>query len=179
MTRPPCGGSPAARGSTRPWSTTTSIGASLLGVFSFVVMYVVTSVATLRERTSGTMERLLSTPPGKGDLLVGYAVAFGGLAVVQALVATAFARFQAVQFMPAFVLPQFLLCGLIVPREQMPQVLEHAAALLPLTYAVEAMTEVTRHEALSGALRTDLVALIAFAAGALVLGALTLRRRTP
>ncbi len=67
------------------------IGAPLLGVFPFVVMFLVTSVTTLRERTSGTLERLLSTPLGKGDLLGGYALAFGILAIVQALVATGFA----------------------------------------------------------------------------------------
>ncbi|WP_377640330.1 ABC transporter permease [Oryzobacter terrae] len=67
------------------------IGPSLLGVFPFVVMFIVTSIATLRERTSGTLERLLTTPLGKGDLMIGYALAFGAMAVVQALVATAFA----------------------------------------------------------------------------------------
>jgi len=67
------------------------IGAPLLGVFPFVVMFLVTSVTTLRERSSGTLERLLSTPLGKGDVLAGYALAFGALAVVQALVATGFA----------------------------------------------------------------------------------------
>jgi ABC-2 type transport system permease protein len=67
------------------------IGAPLLGVFPFVVMFLVTSVTTLRERSSGTLERLLSTPLGKGDFLAGYALAFGALAVVQALVATGFA----------------------------------------------------------------------------------------
>ena len=59
------------------------VGPALLTVFPFVVMFVVTSVATLRERTSGTLERLLTTPMGKGDLVLGYASAFGLLAVVQ------------------------------------------------------------------------------------------------
>ena len=54
-------------------------------------MFIVTSVATLRERTSGTLERLLTTPLGKGDLMLGYALAFGAMAVLQALVATGFA----------------------------------------------------------------------------------------
>src|SRR4029079_16210174 len=45
------------------------IGAPLLGVFPFVIMFLVTSVTTLRERSSGTLERLLSTPLGKGDFL--------------------------------------------------------------------------------------------------------------
>jgi ABC-2 type transport system permease protein len=67
------------------------IGPALLGVFPFVVMFIVTSIATLRERTTGTLERLLTTPLGKADLMLGYALAFGAMAVVQALVATGFA----------------------------------------------------------------------------------------
>ncbi len=192
------------------------IGASLLGVFPFVVMFIVTSVATLRERTSGTLERLLTTPLGKADFLVGYALAFGVVAVVQALLASAFSvwvtgldvagsvgtlvvvaaasaivgtslgllasafartEFQAVQFMPAFVLPQFLLCGLIVPRESMPQLLQWLSDVLPLSYAVDAMQEVSQDTAL-GTVGLDLLVLLAFAVGALLLGSLTLRRRT-
>ena len=192
------------------------IGASLLGVFPFVVMFIVTSVATLRERTSGTLERLLTTPLGKADFLVGYALAFAVVAVVQALLASAFSvwvsgldvagsvgtlvvvaavsaivgtslgllasafartEFQAVQFMPAFVLPQFLLCGLIVPRESMPAPLQWLSDVLPLSYAVDAMQEVTAGAAL-GTVGLNLLVLLAFAAGALLLGSLTLRRRT-
>ena len=158
------------------------IGPALLGVFPFVVMFIVTSVSTLRERTNGTLERLLTTPLGKGDLMLGYAVAFGAMAVVQAVVATGFAvwvcgldiagplwllvviavfdavlgtalgllasgfartEFQAVQFMPAFILPQFLLCGLLVPRELLPPALEAISNVLPLSYAVDAMKDVT------------------------------------
>lgn len=55
----------------------------LIAIFPFVLMFVVTSVAMLRERTTGTLERLLSTPIAKLDLLVGYALAFGLVAVVQ------------------------------------------------------------------------------------------------
>ncbi|GAA2104783.1 ABC transporter permease [Streptomyces albiaxialis] len=64
------------------------IGASLLGIFPLVTMFLVTSIATLRERTSGTLERMLSMPLGKADLIGGYALAFGLLAAVQAGVAT-------------------------------------------------------------------------------------------
>src|SRR4028118_2206608 len=161
-------------------------GAPLLGVFPFVVMFLVTSVATLRERTSGTLERLLTLPIGKLDFLLGYAFAFGALAVVQALLASAFAvlaldldvagpiwlvvlvavldallgmalglfvsafassEFQAVQFMPAVVLPQFLLCGLLVPRDAMGDVLQAASDVLPLSYAVDAMRLVSVRDA--------------------------------
>ena len=73
----------------------TRIGAPLLGIFPFVVMFLVTSVATLRERTSGTLERLLTMPIGKLDLLLGYGLAFGLVAVVQASAATTLSVYAA------------------------------------------------------------------------------------
>ncbi|MCW2615286.1 MAG: putative transporter permease protein [Frankiales bacterium] len=148
------------------------IGGPLLALFPFTTMFLVTSVSMLRERTSGTLERLLSMPIGKADLLTGNALAFGLVAVVQtslaaavalgplgldvqapagllvllavldALLATAlglllsaFARteFQAVQFLPAVVLPQLLLCGLFVPRDRMARPLELLSDVFPLT----------------------------------------------
>jgi ABC-2 type transport system permease protein len=60
----------------------------MLGIFPFVIMFLVTSIAMLRERTSGTLERLLTTPLGKLDLLFGYGLAFSLAAVVQGAVAT-------------------------------------------------------------------------------------------
>ena len=194
------------------------LGAPLLGVFPFVVMFIVTSVATLRERTSGTLERLLTTPMGKGDFMLGYAIAFGVMAVLQALVATAFAvwvcgldvagplwqlvvvavldallgsalgllasgfartEFQAVQFMPAFVLPQFLLCGLLVSRDQLPDLLRPVSDVLPLSYAVDAMKVVTTSAAPGGDVVGDAVVILGWVVASLVLGSLTLRRRTP
>jgi ABC-2 type transport system permease protein len=195
-----------------------SLGAPLLGIFPFVVMFLVTSVATLRERTSGTLERLLTMPIGKLDLLVGYALAFGLVAVVQATVAatlsvtllgldiagpfwflllvavldallgmalglfvSAFAatEFQAVQFMPAFVLPQFLLCGLLVPRDGMDDVLHAVSSVLPLSYAVDAMRDLATNEEVGSSAWGDL-SVVGFAIVlALALGAATLRRRTP
>jgi ABC-2 type transport system permease protein len=194
------------------------IGAPLLGIFPFVVMFLVTSVATLRERTSGTLERLLTMPIGKLDLLVGYALAFGLVAVVQASLVTALAvtalgldiagpvwfllvvavfdavlgmalglfvsafaatEFQAVQFMPAFVLPQFLLCGLLVAREDMNDVLYAVSSVLPLSYAVDAMNEITTSEEVAAGLWGDLFLVGLAIVLALGVGAATLRRRTP
>jgi len=60
----------------------------VLGLFPFTVMFLVTSIAMLRERRSGTLERLLTTPMGKLDLLLGYGIAFGLVAVLQAVVVT-------------------------------------------------------------------------------------------
>ncbi len=193
------------------------VGPALLGVFPFVVMFIVTSIATLRERTSGTLERLLAGPLGKADLMFGYAIAFGLVAIIQALVATAFAiyvcdldvagpvwvlvviavldavlgtalgllasafahtEFQAVQFMPAFILPQFLLCGLLVARDRLPDVLSTISDFLPLSYAVDAMSAVASQVEPLGDVGADLGIIAAWVVAALVLGALTLRRRT-
>jgi ABC-2 type transport system permease protein len=194
------------------------LGAPLLGIFPFIVMFLITSIATLRERQSGTLERLLAMPLGKGDLIGGYALAFGLLAAVQALVASVFAvyalgldvagsawllvvvavvdavlgtalglfvsafartEFQAVQFLPAFILPQFLLCGLLTPRETLPEVLNAISDVLPLSYAVDAMKAVTFDANATGDVLRDVVVVAAFVVAALALGSGTLRRRTP
>jgi ABC-2 type transport system permease protein len=194
------------------------IGAPLLGVFPATVMFLVTSVVTLRERQSGTLERLMASPMAKADLLVGYALAIGAMAVVQAVIATAFAvwvcglevagplpllvavavvdgllgtalglgvsafartEFQAVQFMPAILFPQFLLCGLLVPRDRMPDVLQAVSDVLPLSYAVDAMTAVTTSADPGGDVARDVAGVLAVVVAVLTAGALTLRRQTP
>ncbi|MCZ7417441.1 ABC transporter permease [Streptomyces sp. WMMC897] len=194
-----------------------SVGASLLGIFPLTTMFLVTSIATLRERTSGTLERLLSMPLGKADLILGYALAFGTLAVLQASLATAVAvwlldlefagpagllllvalldallgtalglfvsafaatEFQAVQFMPAVIFPQLLLCGLFVPRDSMQPVLEAVSNVLPMSYAVHGMREVLAHPDVTGDYVRDVLVVGGTALLVLVLGAATLRRRT-
>jgi ABC-2 type transport system permease protein len=200
-----------------PGGTFDRLGPGLLALFPFIIMFLVTSVTTLRERSGGTLERLLAMPMGKLDFLGGYAVAFGLVAAVQSglavalsvlvldlevvgpvwlltvvavadavlgsalgLFVSAFAatEFQAVQFMPVVVIPQILLCGLFVPRQALPDVLEAISNVLPLSYAVDAMEELTRN-ADTGAVWSDLGVVVGFAVAALALGAATLRRRTP
>ena len=68
-------------------------GPVLLGLFPVIVMFLVTSVATLRERQSGTLERLMTLPVHRADLVAGYALAIGLAAVLQAVVASLFARY--------------------------------------------------------------------------------------
>jgi ABC-2 type transport system permease protein len=194
------------------------IGGPLVGIFPLISMFLVTSITMLRERVTGTLERLMTMPLTKLDLLAGYGVAFAALATVQGvivgavsflllgldvagselavialavlnavlgmalgLLASAFARteFQAVQFMPALILPQLLLCGLFVPREQMAPALETLSWALPMTYAYEALERVSTVGELGarGALYTVIVAGAALLS--LALAALTLRRRTP
>ncbi|MFF5029110.1 ABC transporter permease [Streptomyces collinus] len=194
-----------------------NIGASLLGVFPLITMFLVTSIATLRERTSGTVERLLAMPLGKADLIAGYALAFGALAIVQSALATglsvwllgldvtgspwllllvalldallgtalglfvsAFAasEFQAVQFMPAVIFPQLLLCGLFTPRSDMHPVLEAVSDVLPMSYAVDGMNEVLHHTDMTATFVRDILIVAGCALLVLGLGAATLRRRT-
>ena len=192
------------------------IGAPLCGLFPFIVMFLVTSITMLRERTTGTLERLMTLPLAKLDLLVGYAIAFGLLAAVQAalvcvvgfallglnaphgavlvallaianallgmalgLLVSAFARteFQAVQFMPALIFPQILLCGLLIPRDEMARGLEIVSWALPLSYAYGALDRVTRG-VYGPELAAYVLAVVGFTLLSLGLGALTLRRRT-
>jgi len=194
------------------------LGVPLLGMFPFIAMFLVTSITMLRERLSGTLERLLTTPIGRSDLLGGYGLSFAALAAVQAifvsalsfgllglkaghstvavmaiaianavlgmalgLFASAFARteFQAVQFMPALILPQILLCGLIVPRDQMAGWLQAISTVLPLTYAYDALAKLASTDTLGARFWVDLVVIVGVTVLSLGLGAATLRRRTP
>jgi ABC-2 type transport system permease protein len=193
------------------------IGGPLLAVFPAIIMFIVTSVATLRERSTGTLSRLFTMPMGKLDFLLGYALAFALIAVVQALVvvsialyfldlniqgaawqlgvvavldgvlgtalglfASAFAatEFQAVQMMPAVMIPQILLCGLLIPRDQLPSALHAISDILPLSYAVDAVIGVAQGNGFTSGVGTDALIVLAFILAALTLGAATLKRRT-
>ena len=193
------------------------VGPPMIGIFPFTTMFVVTSIAMLRERTTGTLERLMTLPLAKLDLLAGYALAFATLATVQAaitstvaflllgldvpgsvalvivlavcnallgmslgLFVSAFARteFQAVQFLPALVFPQLLLCGLLVPRDRMVDWLRWLSTVLPLTWAYDGLARAASGHT-GAALARDLAVVLGVAVVALALGATTLRRRTP
>jgi ABC-2 type transport system permease protein len=193
------------------------VGGPLVGMFPFITMFVVTSITMLRERTTGTLERLMTLPLAKLDLLVGYGLAFALVATVQALVTSAvafglldvhvagstalvmalavgnallgmslglfvsaFARteFQAVQFMPALVTPQMILCGLFVARDDMATLLYAISYTMPLTYAYEALSRVTVGGSLGARGIVDVAVTVAATVLALALGAATLRRRT-
>jgi ABC-2 type transport system permease protein len=192
------------------------VGTPLLGLFPFITMFLVTSITMLRERTSGTLERLMTMPLHKIDILAGYGIAFALVAVVQAtlvslvafgllgldtagpmwlvvvlavanavlgstlgLFVSAFAQteFQAVQFMPAVVLPQILLCGLFVPRDQMATWLRVISYCLPLTYAYDALARTAANQ-LDSRFALDVAVVAGCIVLAVVLGAATLRRQT-
>ena len=193
------------------------IGGPLVGLFPFITMFLVTSITMLRERTTGTLERLMTMPLAKLDILLGYGLAFGVVGMAQALITSgvafglldlevagstvvvillaignallgmslglfvsAFAQteFQAIQFMPALVFPQLLLCGLFVARDQMAGALEAVSYALPLTYAYDALDRVTSDGSLGGRGTVDVLVTCGVILLALALGAATLRRRT-
>ena len=193
-----------------------SLAPMILGIFPLVVMFIVTSIATLRERKVGTLDRLMTMPMSKLDFIFGYALAFGVLALLQAALASfvvlqllgvnvlgstlavlvsalasallgsslglflsAFAtsEFQAVQFMPAFIFPQLLVCGLFVARDQMAWPLQWFADIMPLTYSVDAMKQITDYSAWTSRLTVDLLVVAGFAVAALILGSITIRRQ--
>ncbi|RJF42421.1 ABC transporter permease [Actinomyces sp. 2119] len=193
------------------------VAVSMMAILPMTMMFLVTSIAMLRERTSGTLERLWTTPTYRADLLFGYATAFSATAVVQILVlcavgawgldveveaawgwvvlvglldafvgialgliVSAFARseFQAVQFVPVVIIPQLFLCGLLVPRDQLPRALEVVGGVLPMSWGIDVVDELRTVADPSGDLTRNLVYLLCFGLVALVLAALTVPRRT-
>jgi ABC transporter DrrB family efflux protein len=194
-----------------------TIGPAMLALFPFIVMFLVTSITTLRERRTGTLERLLSMPMGKGDFILGYTLAFGSLAIIQSVVAVGFAvwvcgltikgsiwlllavaladailgttlglfasafartEFQVVQFMPLIVFPQILLGGIFIPRDQLPQGLEIISDWLPLSHAIDALNAVATDSHDAAYIGGQLLIIGAFAVAAIIVGSLTLQRRT-
>jgi ABC-2 type transport system permease protein len=109
------------------------------------------------------------------------AVANALLGVALGLFFSAFAQteFQAVQFMPVVTMPQVLLCGLFVARDQMAGWLEALSNVMPLSYAVEALQQVGRYSDPTGTMWRDVLIVLAVVVVALALGGATLRRRTP
>jgi ABC-2 type transport system permease protein len=153
----------------------------LIAFFAFFFIFLLSAVSFLRERTSGTLERLMATPLRRDELVLGYLAGFSFFALIQAVVIIAFTVFvlkvqyrgnlatiflveavmvvgavslgllvsaaarnelQAVQFVPIVLLPQVFLSGLLIPVAQLPEYLRPFSAILPLTYANEALKAV-------------------------------------
>jgi ABC-2 type transport system permease protein len=193
-----------------------AIAPMLLGIFPLVLMFVITSIATLRERRTGTLARLMTMPVNNLDFILGYAFAFFLVAFVQAimtsfvmlsllnvavlggtlatiigaisaallgtslgLLSSAFAvtEFQAVQFMPAFIFPQLLVCGLFAARSGMAMPLQLFSDTMPLTYSVDLMKRITLNPNWTGNHTKDLGIVLGVTAVALILGSLSIRRQ--
>ncbi|MDQ6693602.1 MAG: ABC transporter permease [Chloroflexota bacterium] len=186
-----------------------------IAYIGFFLIFLLTSVSFLRERTQGTMERLAASPVTRLELVLGYMLGFGLFALVQAvllllftiyvlqvkysgnmlsifvvtvalvlgavnlgILLSAFAKneLQAIQFIPLVILPQVILSGLLWPVSQMPVALQAIARLMPLTYAIEALTNIMiRGQSLAGSM-LPLLVLFGFAAAMLLLAAASVRR---
>ncbi len=189
----------------------------LIAFFAFFFIFLLACVSFLRERTSGTLERLLASPLTRVELVVGYLGGFAVFALIQALVILAFTVFvlkvqyrgnlatiflveavlvvvavslglaisafarnelQAVQFIPLVILPQAFLSGFLVPVDQLSDWLRPISAVLPLTYATEALRSVmVKGYALSDPLIVrDVGILVAFALLMAVAAVASIRR---
>lgn len=193
-------------------------GAAFIGLVVFFLVFVVTIVSFLNERSQGTLERLMASPLRRGEIVLGYMLGFSVLALVQsvevlvfslavlkvhnsgnvalifgieALMAIAavnlgiflsmFARteFQAVQFIPLVIVPQFLLSGILFSVSSEPKPLQLLSDVLPLTYAVNGLRDVMVKGAdlTWGSLQLDVGVVFAFVVVLIVAGTATLRRR--
>jgi ABC-2 type transport system permease protein len=193
-------------------------GAAFIGLIVFFLVFVVTIVSFLNERSQGTLERLMASPLRRGEIVLGYMLGFTVLALVQSIEVLVFAlavlkvhnegnvalifgiealmaigavnlgiflsmfartEFQAVQFIPLVIVPQFLLSGILFPVSSEPKPLQVLSDVLPLTYAVNGLRDVMVKGAdLSwGSLQLDVGVVIGFVVILIVAGTATLRRR--
>jgi len=193
-------------------------GAAFIGLIVFFLVFVITIVSFLNERSQGTLERLMASPLRRGEIVLGYMLGFTVLALVQAAEVLAFAllvlrvhnqgnvalifgmealmaiaavnlgiflsmfarsEFQAVQFIPLVIVPQFLLSGILFPVSSEPRALQYVSNVLPLTYAVNGMRDIM----VKGAdltwtsLQVDLAVVAGFGVLLIAAGTATLRRR--
>jgi ABC-2 type transport system permease protein len=193
-------------------------GAAFIGLVVFFLVFVVTIVSFLNERSQGTLERLMASPLRRGEIVLGYMLGFAVLALIQAaevlifalavlkvhnagnvalifgieaLMAIAavnlgiflsmFARteFQAVQFIPLVIVPQFLLSGILFPVGSEPKPLQVLSGVLPLTYAVNGLRDVMVKGAdlTWGSLQLDVGVVLGFVVLLVLAAVATLRRR--
>jgi len=193
-------------------------GAAFIGLVVFFLVFVVTIVSFLNERSQGTLERLMASPLRRGEIVLGYMLGFAVLALIQAaevlifalavlkvhnagnvalifgieaLMAIAavnlgiflsmFARteFQAVQFIPLVIVPQFLLSGILFPVGSEPKPLQVLSDVLPLTYAVNGLRDVMVKGAdlTWGSLQLDVGVVLGFVVLLVLAAVATLRRR--
>jgi ABC-2 type transport system permease protein len=200
------------------YDTLDYFGAAFIGLIVFFLVFVITIVSFLNERSQGTLERLMASPLRRGEIVLGYMIGFTVLALIQAAEVLVFAlavlkiqnhgnvllifgmealmaiaavnlgiflsmfarsEFQAVQFIPLVIVPQFLLSGIIFPVSSEPGPLQWLSGVLPLTYAVNGMRDIMVKGAdlTSPGLLLDAGVVAGFAILLIAAGTATLRRR--
>jgi ABC-2 type transport system permease protein len=191
------------------------IAPALLATLALFFGFLLTGISFLRERSQGTMERLMVSPVSRLDIVVGYLFGFFAFALAQTVIillftiyvlgvsyygdlwqififqifiitvavnlgifTSTFARneFQMVQFIPLIIFPQVFLCGVLWPVAQMPNYLQWLSSILPLTYAVDGLTDIMLMGKNLIDVGFDLAVLAAFAVLVSILAAATVRR---
>ena len=177
---------------------------ALIATMAMLFVFILTAISFLRERSQGTLERLLSTAVTRSDLLVGYLAGFLLFAlfvvnvdyegkiwdivfillmvtvtsVSMGIFISTFAKneFQVVQFIPLIIAPQIFLSGVILPTSQLPGYFQGLSSVLPLTYANRALRDIMLRGASLSDVATEIGVLALFAVGMLVAAAVTVRR---
>jgi ABC-2 type transport system permease protein len=186
-----------------------------IAFFVFFFVFLLTCVFFLRERSQGTLERLMATPVNRLEIIIGYVLGLGVFALLQSAVvllftvfalqihykgslalvflievvlmlvaanlgilASAYAanEFQAVQFIPIVIVPQALLSGAFWAVEQMPSWLQPLSRVMPMTYANQALRDVMIKGQGIGDIWQEILILSGFAALAVILATLAVRR---
>ena len=201
----------------KDYDTLDYFGAAFVGLIVFFLVFVITIVSFLNERTQGTLERLMASPLRRGEIVLGYMLGFTVLALIQSVEVLVFAlavlrihnqgnvflifgmealmaigavnlgiflsmfarsEFQAVQFIPLAIVPQFLLSGVIFPVSTEPAPLQWLSDILPLTYAVDGMRDIMVKGAdlTWSSLQLDLAVVAGFVVLFIAAGTATLRR---
>ncbi len=163
-----------------------SIAPVFIGIFSFFFVFLLTSVAFLRERSQGTIERVMVSPLTRAELVMGYICGFTLFALVQSvgsvnlgIFLSTFAQneFQVVQFIPLVLGIQVFLSGIFWPVNQLPRLLQPISYILPLTYANDALRGVMLKNNSLQDIAGQLSALLVFALLMVLLSSLTVRRQ--
>jgi len=191
------------------------IAPALLATMALFFSFLLTGISFLRERSQGTMERLMASPVSRLDVVLGYLFGFFLFALTQTLIVvlftiyvfdinflgdlwqilvfqvvvitgavtlgiftSTFARneFQMVQFIPLIIVPQIFLSGVLWQVEQMPEYLQWLSAIMPLTYAVDGLSDIMLHGQSLLDVGFELAVLAGFTAVTSILAAIVLRR---
>ncbi|SFM33820.1 ABC-2 type transport system permease protein [Gracilibacillus orientalis] len=69
------------------------VGSVLIGFFIFFFVFIIGGISFLRERTQGTLEKLLSTPIKRWEIVFGYLIGFGIFTILQSLIIVSYSVF--------------------------------------------------------------------------------------
>ena len=200
---------------TEDWKMFDFYGPVFIGIFIFVFVFLTSGMSLVNERGAGTMTRFLATPVKPVQILGGYTIGFGLLALVQAAVilfvaltfigfpnegpvwlvallvvsmalasvtlgllvsGLAKSRFQVIQLMLLFVVPQILLSGLF-DLSSAPAWMQVLGQCFPITYGVDALRAVMLRGADFSSIGIDLAVIWGFIALFFALAALKFRKK--